>query len=166
MEPMHLAPRSPAAATRRHQPRFTSRHTERAHPASDGPTRRHQQFRLVQAWWCRSGGRAAQVVLLGLVVFVLGVRVASGALVPHGPGISGVAGPESVTVAPGDTWWSVASELFPEHDPRQAVDQLMSRRSQRPLMAGETILRASVANPSATPQVAVGTEPMVDGGTR
>ncbi len=106
-----------------------------------GPARRHRQVLEFRRWWYRRGARLAQWGLGLLVVMVLAVRVASGALAPHGPGISGEQAPMTVRVEAGDTFWSVATELFPERDPRAAVDLVRRERAGRSLVPGERLTR-------------------------
>lgn len=45
----------------------------------------------------------------------------------------------TVTVAPGDSLWSIAEKLAPREDPRVIVDELDQARHGAPLVPGETI---------------------------
>jgi hypothetical protein len=45
----------------------------------------------------------------------------------------------TVTVAPGDSLWSIAEKLAPDEDPRVIVDELDQARHGAPLVPGETI---------------------------
>lgn len=68
---------------------------------------------------------------LGLVLVVLAIAVASawssGAIGAIGGGPLGSAQPvatTSITVAPGDTLWSIAARRYPNADPRQKVFEI------------------------------------------
>lgn len=96
--------------------------------------------------------RRRRAVAAGLVVSVLVmVRVALGLLggeaLPASerpaPGAGPGAGPEVGivhVVQPGDTFWSLATRIDPQADPRPLVDRLVAAHGSPTLVVGERIL--------------------------
>jgi len=61
-------------------------------------------------------------------------------------GVSTIPGPAStsrapttIAVAPGDTFWSIASRIQPQGDPRPLVDRLVAAHGGGVLQAGERL---------------------------
>jgi LysM domain len=94
----------------------------------------------------------AVVVLVGLVLAA--VRVTAGLVDiggssspepiaaepgPAGPGAAPVAG-EAYIVQPGDTLWSIATEVAPDEDPRVVVDALRAANGGPDLEVGERLV--------------------------
>jgi hypothetical protein len=45
----------------------------------------------------------------------------------------------AVTVRPGDSLWTIVERVFPGHDPRARVDELVQARKGVPLVPGEVV---------------------------
>jgi len=84
----------------------------------------------------------AVVVLVGLMLSAwIGLQALAGAV-----GISGTSAsastataPLTIEVAPGDTFWTIASRLQPDGDLRPLVDRLVAVHGGGVLLAGERI---------------------------
>lgn len=84
----------------------------------------------------------AMVLVVGLVLTAWVVlHAASGVLgVSDGSGSASPSGnPTTIDVAAGDTFWSIASRLQPEGDPRPLVDRLVASHGGATLKAGERL---------------------------
>lgn len=67
------------------------------------------------------------VVVLALAVLALGVALVWVAKLSAPQAAAGAHAPRSVTVAPGDTLWSIATRVAPQADPRAEVAALQER---------------------------------------
>jgi len=82
----------------------------------------------------------AVAIVVGLVLTAwLGFEALAGP-----PGVSGgassastAAPPATIVVAPGDTFWSIASRIEPQGDPRPLIDRLVAAHGGGVLHAGE-----------------------------
>jgi hypothetical protein len=78
----------------------------------------------------------ARRLSMGLAVFIFTVFAMAQAV--HG---SAVGGYMTLTVEPGDTIWSIASERYPSADPRQKVQEILDANGLRSpdIYAGEQL---------------------------
>ncbi len=82
----------------------------------------------------------AVVVVVGLMLGAwIGLQALAGALGISGTSASASTAPAPLTieVAPGDTFWSIASRLQPDGDLRPLVDRLVAAHGGGALQAGE-----------------------------
>ncbi|MET0735325.1 MAG: LysM peptidoglycan-binding domain-containing protein [Microbacterium sp.] len=107
--------------------------TVTASPLSSGSTR----LRLT------TRGRRTLVALAALpAAIALGFAVISGgAAIAARDGGAPAGSFATVTVAPGDTLWSIAQEVAPQSDPRDVVDEIarLNALEGGELLAGQTI---------------------------
>ncbi len=88
--------------------------------------------------------RLRRVVALAVVVGALltawiGLQALSGAWSVSGASASTTTAPLTITVAPGDTFWSIAARLQPDGDLRPLVDRLVAAHGGGVLQAGERL---------------------------
>jgi hypothetical protein len=92
--------------------------------------------------------RRLVVVMLGVAFVVVtaqaGVALGSASLAaperrPASASQGGGSHVITVTVAPGDSLWSIARRVAPDEDPREVVDELDQARHGAPLVPGDTI---------------------------
>jgi hypothetical protein len=77
-----------------------------------------------------------------LVAALLTGRLVTGSASPtsaDASGAAGVAAPATYVVRPGDTLWSIASQVAPDLDVRIAVDQLVARNGRSPIVVGQEL---------------------------
>jgi len=82
----------------------------------------------------------ALLVVVGLVLTAwLGLEALAGALgVSQSPSsVSATPSPVTIEVAPGDTFWSIASRIQPQGDLRPLIDRLVASHGGRVLQAGD-----------------------------
>ena len=81
---------------------------------------------------------AAALLVTGLVLVAWAVLSGIGVLSSTGASASGAA-PATVVVAPGDTFWSIASRIQPSGDVRPLVDRLVADHGGTALRVGARI---------------------------
>ncbi len=82
----------------------------------------------------------AMAIVVGLVLTTwLGLEALVGALGVSGSAASAstAAPPATIVVAPGDTFWSIASRIQPQGDPRPLIDRLVAAHGGGVLQAGD-----------------------------
>jgi Tfp pilus assembly protein FimV len=76
---------------------------------------------------------------VGLVVWAVLQAVGGPYGMAGSPSGASPAAAVTVEVAPGDTFWSIASRLRPGGDPRPLVDRLVAANGNRTLRVGEQL---------------------------
>ncbi|MEA2645747.1 MAG: hypothetical protein QOE92_830 [Chloroflexota bacterium] len=98
----------------------------------------HQGYRRSRYYAPRVPRRKAARIKVGRIVVVVGILCAAFTQVAYGGGRTGT---ERVTVRPGETVWSIASERYPEDDTRARVSDIvrLNNLGDGPIHSGDEL---------------------------
>lgn len=98
----------------------------------------HQPYRRARYYAPRIPRRKAARIKIGRVLIVLVILWAVFMKAAYGGGRTGT---EQVTVQPGQTVWSIASQRYPDDDTRSRVGEILrlNNLSDQPVYAGERL---------------------------
>ena len=98
----------------------------------------NQSFRRARYYAPRVPRRKAARIKVGRVVFVLAILWVVFMKAAYGGGRTGT---DQVTVAPGQTVWSIAAQRYPEDDTRSRVGEIvrLNHLGDQPVYAGEQL---------------------------